>query len=434
MMFRRAYFVSVIVAAAIAAGCDKSPLTAPAGSTVNLSAQDRVLPIGGSTQVQATVIESAGTPVQNGTTVQFSTTLGRVDPPEAQTHNGIAVTTFRAGDSSGIAEIRASSGGAGAGTSTTPTSPTTGNGNGNTNTTPTPSATTASNVVQITVGSAAVKTVTLTANPATVSANGGTVQLLATVAGEGGRLLSNISVAFTATRGTLSSATAITDANGQARVTLTTNGDTDITAAAGGATPATAKVTAQPGPSIALFCAAGTTTPTTSTNCSNAIMGDIVTFLASKNTGSSVLASSTLDFGDGQSVSLGSLSSASSVPHRYSQTGTFNARLTATDINGITDTVTQVVNVDAPSAPVVPTLILTNSGRTVTAVASVDPGTATVLTYDWTFGSDGTPPSLTTTEREAQSTYAGSGPKTVTVKVTLSDKRSGTTSKQITLP
>jgi len=163
-------------------------------------------------------------------------------------------------------------------------------------------------------------------------------------------------------------------------------------------------------------------------------MGDIVTFLASKNTGSSVLASSTLDFGDGQSVSLGSLSSASSVPHRYSQAGTFNARLTATDINGITDTVTQVVNVDAPSAPVMPTLTLTNSGRTVTAAASVDPGAATVLKYDWTFGSDGSPNSLTTTTREATSVYTNPGLKTVQVKVTLSDNRSGTASAQITLP
>ena len=40
---------------------------------------------------RAFVAEAGGTPVQNGTTVRFTTNLGRVDPVEAQTRNGMAI-------------------------------------------------------------------------------------------------------------------------------------------------------------------------------------------------------------------------------------------------------------------------------------------------------------------------------------------------------
>ena len=72
----------------------------------------------GVTEISAYVIEQAGTAVQNGTSVRFTTSLGRVDPVEVETHNGMATTTFFAGDVSGVAEVRATSGNAGAGTTT----------------------------------------------------------------------------------------------------------------------------------------------------------------------------------------------------------------------------------------------------------------------------------------------------------------------------
>ena len=101
-----------------AISCDKVPLLAPTNSTVTIDAGSRVVPTGGTTEVTAIVIESSGTPVQNGTLVRFTTTLGRLDPVEAQTRNGIAVTTFFAGNDSGIAEVHATSGGAGGSTTT----------------------------------------------------------------------------------------------------------------------------------------------------------------------------------------------------------------------------------------------------------------------------------------------------------------------------
>ena len=104
-----------LLLAAGAAACDKVPLLAPSGSTINLSASTKVLPVNGSTGLTAFVTESGGTPVQNGTTVRFTTTLGSVQPVETQTVNGIAVALFQAGPSSGVAEIHALSGNAVAG-------------------------------------------------------------------------------------------------------------------------------------------------------------------------------------------------------------------------------------------------------------------------------------------------------------------------------
>jgi hypothetical protein len=213
-MPNRAYVALWIALAGAAAACDTVQLLAPTGSTVTLTTASAVVPTGGTTQVTAFVYESSGTPVQNGTTVRFSTNLGRVDPVETQTRNGYAAATFSAGDVSGIADVRAWSGATG------------GAGGEGENAS-------ATNVVQISVGAAAVETVLVGANPGSVPATGGTVELLATVVGANGRELSNVFVNFTSTEGQLGSARVPTDANGQARTTLTTNLTSQVTAAAG---------------------------------------------------------------------------------------------------------------------------------------------------------------------------------------------------------
>ena len=130
--------VTVVVGA-----CQKSQLLAPTSSTITVSAPTQVLVSGASAEITAYVLEGSGTPVHDGTTVRFSSSLGRLDPVEAQTINGLAFTTFFADTSSGVAEIRATSGAAAGGADNT-------------------------NVVQVTVGAAAVNTVTLRANPGSV--------------------------------------------------------------------------------------------------------------------------------------------------------------------------------------------------------------------------------------------------------------------------
>src|SRR5262245_40911310 len=96
----------------VAAACDKVPLLAPTQSTIALTIRSTTIPSNGTAQVIASVTEQAGTPVHNGTTVTFTGSLGRFDPPAALTDNGVAVTTFHANGQSGTIKIGAVSGSA----------------------------------------------------------------------------------------------------------------------------------------------------------------------------------------------------------------------------------------------------------------------------------------------------------------------------------
>lgn len=410
-----ARLLALVLLAAVVNACDKAPLLAPTSSTISVSAPTRILPLGGSTEITAFVTEQAGTSVQNGTTVRFTTSLGRVDPVDAQTHNGIATTTFFAGDVSGVAEVRAVSGNAGSGTGTTTPGGTAG-------TTPT---TTAGNAVQITVGAAAVDSVTVRTNPSSVSTNGGTVDVIATVLGTGGRLVSGVTVTFSADHGTLSSTSAVTDANGDAKVQLTTNIDTTVTASSGGKTAAAgAKVTAQPAPSVTLTC-----TSSTSANCAPLNVGDIAVFTAARAQATSAIRSATLDFGDGITIDLGNLSGSVSASHQYLIGGTYIVRLAATDVNGEVATATQVVIVQE-SATVL--LNLSNRGnRHIDASAQVLG--CTPQRFDWNFGNNAVVQTLSTTGNSASADYTAGGTKTVTVSVRCIDGRTTNTSGQLTL-
>ena len=400
----------------MAAACDKSPLLAPTNSTISITSADRTLALGGSTQITAYVTEQAGTAVQNGTTVRFTTSLGRLDPVDAQTHNGIATTTFYAGDLSGVAEVRATSGNAGSGT----TSTTGGGATGGATTT-----STAGNVVQITIGAAAVDSVNIRTNPASVSTNGGTVDVIATVLGTGGRAVAGVPVAFSADHGTLSASSGVSDANGEARVQLTTNVDTTITATAGGKTTTTsAKVTAQPGPAVTLAC-----TSASSANCSPLNVGDVAVFTAAKGQNSSTIRTSSLDFGDGTILDLGNLSGSVAASHQFLVGGNYNVRLTATDVNGEVSTSVLSVIVQEPATVF---LNLSNRGnRHIDATATVLGCTA--RSFDWNFGNNAVTQTLSTTNNQASSDYTAGGTKTVTVTVRCTDGRTTNTSGQLTL-
>jgi hypothetical protein len=402
----------LIVAASIAPACDKVPLLAPSGSSITVTAPTSVLPVGGSTEITAFVMESSSTPVQNGTTVRFLTNLGTVSPVEAQTRNGVATTTFT-GTTSGTAAIRAVSGPAGTGgTPTTPTDP-------NSPTTP------SSNTVTIAVGAAAVGTAGLSvrAVPASVPSTGGTVEVVATVLSTDGRLLSGVPVSFSASRGTVASTTAISDDRGEARTTLTTSENSTITARAGAATAATFDVTVRTGPSVTFTCAVGATT-----NCASVSVGQLVTFTAARGTTTTGIASARLDFGDGTSVSLGNLSSSVTVTHAYATAATYTAQLVVTDVNGETATAVQVVQVRGVAGVTLATSI---SGRTVTATATLDSASTDAVSYEWTF--EGTTPNVVTTTNQATFTYATTGTKTITVRVTLRDGRIATGSTSVVI-
>jgi hypothetical protein len=209
----------------ITAACDRAALLAPTNSRITLTAASRVVPLNGTTELQATVLENSGSPVPNGTTVRFTTSLGRIDPVEATTRNGVAVTTFQAGNESGVAQITAVSGLA------TATGGTTGTGTGGT---PTPTTGTAGNVVEITIGAAAVRGITLSANPGTLRPSGSSVEVSAFVNDANGNPVRSVPVTFTTTRGTITPALANTDTEGVARATLTASETATVTARVGG--------------------------------------------------------------------------------------------------------------------------------------------------------------------------------------------------------
>src|SRR5262252_10116777 len=136
-------------------GCQRVPLLAPSGSVITLTSSATVLPFNGSTFIQAQVIEAAGTPPHSGTHLTFTTTLGTIQPSDAETDSsGIAKVTFLAGGQSGTATITAISGGA---------------------------SVSATGAVKILVGAAAVGRVNMSANPGTVPAAGGTSTITANV-------------------------------------------------------------------------------------------------------------------------------------------------------------------------------------------------------------------------------------------------------------
>src|SRR5439155_16963000 len=197
--------------------CNKVPLLAPTGSSITLTASATVLPVNGTTQLIAQVLEAAGTPPQDGTLVTFTTSLGTVQPSQAETSGGRVIVIFNAGTASGTATITATSGGAG---STTTTS-------GSTTTA------TASNTVKIAIGSAAVGGVTVSASPATVSSSGGASTITANVRDTNGNVLPGVPVSFTSDNGSLSAAVVTTDSSGNAQTTLTTTKVSKVTATAG---------------------------------------------------------------------------------------------------------------------------------------------------------------------------------------------------------
>src|SRR5258707_206348 len=78
--------ITLLTAGVLTTACDRVPLLAPSGSSITLTAAASTLPLNGTTQVIAQVLEAGGTPPQDGTLVTFLTTLGSMIPPEAETH------------------------------------------------------------------------------------------------------------------------------------------------------------------------------------------------------------------------------------------------------------------------------------------------------------------------------------------------------------
>ncbi len=313
---RRVFPVLAVVfgSALLSGACSKVPLLAPSGSTITLIASATALPINGTTDVIAQVIEAGGTPPQDGTLVSFTTTLGLIQPSEAETKGGKVTVKFMAGTQNGTAVISAFSGGA---------------------------SVSSANTLKVAIGAAAVSRITLNASPSSISALGGTATLTSFVFDANGNVMGSVPVSFSTDAGTVAPSVVTTDGNGKAESNLATNRTAKVTATAGvsgttgtgtGATStaaqtATVTVNVNTGPAVSI--ATTTTTP---------VVGQPVVFtvtVAAPGTTGSAVRDVTVDFGDGQRGSAGT-GTSSTVQHVYRSAGVYVVTAVATDANNDT--------------------------------------------------------------------------------------------------
>ncbi len=400
--------LGLIAALSLAVACDKVPLLAPTGSVITIFAGASTVPINGDVEIVANVIENgstqsttpgngtpgngtpgtpttgttsttsagAGTPVQNGTLVSFTTTIGRIQPSEARTSNGQVRVRFFAGNQSGTATITAFSGGA------------------------------SGKLENLKVGAAAVERVLLSASPQTLPPGGGTATITARVEDVSGLGLPGVPVTFTTDNGSVNPATAITDSNGVATTSLNAPRTAKVTANVAGKT---ADVTVGLNPRTGISI----TGPTT-----QIAAGLPATFTV--NVGSTAnIQNVTVDFGDGSSQSLGAISGSTTISHVYNESGTFTVRATATDASGFTEQVSTSVTI-LPAQPPAVTITGPQTARlneTVLFTANVTGATSTILRYEWDFGEGANPRTVVTTGNRATTTYTTTGTKVVNVHV-----------------
>jgi adhesin/invasin len=350
-----------------AVACEKVPLLAPSGSTITLTAATNALSVNGTADIIAQLIEPSGTPPHSGTRIIFTTTLGTIQPAEAETDiNGRAVVKFNAGAANGNAVISASSGA----TSTGPTGS-----------------------LRIAVGTAAVGRITMNADPATVPATGGATRVTASVLDINGNILAGTPVSFTTTAGSLSSPVVTTDANGNASTTLTTGQQAVVTATVGaqggsgttppatgtpGTTPPATNPTGQASAQVTVTVAAAPSLVITppSTPPSAGLPAAFTFAVTVAATGGSAVRDVTVDWGDfSPPQSLGAISGNAVVSHVYRTPGTYIVRATVTDASGnsnpISTSVT-VIPVPRPTIIVTPTPASGSQGLQVTFQIRID--------------------------------------------------------------
>lgn len=163
--------VALIGLAAMHLTCHQVLFTAPPGSSIDLIANPGFIPANtGISVITAILFDPTGSPVADGTVVQFFTDLGRIDE-QGRTNDGVARVNLYADSRSGLATVTAFSGQGGSGGTPPTTTP-------SSTTPPTTTLTTsrgvraqglaavaAGNQVTVTIGSDNPASIILTANP-----------------------------------------------------------------------------------------------------------------------------------------------------------------------------------------------------------------------------------------------------------------------------
>src|SRR5256712_1543353 len=395
---------TLAIAALLTWACQKVPLLAPSGWTITLTAAATTLPLNGSTDIIAQVLEAGGTPPQDGTLITFTTTLGSIQPPEAETRGGRVTVKFNAGNQNGTATIVASSGGASA--------------SGN-------------NAVKIAIGAAAVGRVTVDANPGPVSSSGGTSTIAAFVFDINGNPLGGVPVTLTTDAGTVSPSVVTADANGRAQSTLTTNKTAKVTVTAGnpasGTGGTTTTTTAQTATVTVNVNAPATVTIGTTTRASPTAGQPVTLPLTYNTTNTTPTVRLTVDWGDGSAPQTFN-GQPSAISHQFRAPGFFVVVVTATDSFGDSSTATASITVGQQPRPTVDITASPASpkpGEPVTFTITATPPTGQTITSVTVDFGDGTPAlTFQGNVKTVQHIYASAGTFTATAVAT--DSAGGT--------
>jgi Big-like domain-containing protein/PKD domain-containing protein len=425
---RRTLLGSGLAALALTLACQKVPLLAPTGSTITLTATTNALSANGSIPIVAQVIEAAGTPPHSGTHVTFVTTLGQIQPSEAETDvNGQVSATFTAGGSNGTATITAISGGASTG---------------------------ATGGLKIFVGTAAVGRVSVNANPLTVPAAGGTSTVTALVLDINGNTLSGSPVQFTTTAGTLSTGVAVTNASGIASTVLTTSAQATVTASVGAqapaqtttpptttppATPTTPSPSGQASGSVVINVqgAPSIAIKAPTTNIQKGVPATFVFTVTAATANASPIREVTVDWGDGVVQSLGSFTGDNSSSHAFTHDGSFLVKATVVDAAGNSNSASSSVVVIASAKPNISLTYATPVGRTVTFTIGVGSTSGTAIVSSSISYGDGSTDELgggVITAATRTHTYGAAGTFNVVVSAVDVTGQVGTASTSVTVP
>ena len=189
---RRSRALVTLALLAVLGGCDEGTPVSPVGTILHISANPTRIGTAGTSAVTIQALRSNGNPVNPGTEIRLSTTIGRIDDVVHTDNDGIAHATLRGDGRAGTATVSAYSGAVEAVTT------------------------------DVAVGFPAAS-IRLTVTPTSIPETGGVVDLLALIRDDQGQPLSGASVNFLTDVGTLQSGGGFltSDANGQATDVLT---------------------------------------------------------------------------------------------------------------------------------------------------------------------------------------------------------------------
>jgi len=274
-------------------GCPEGTPVSPAGSVIRISVSPTRITKSGTATVTLQVLRGNGNPVNSGTEVRLSTTIGTIDPVVYTNSDGVATATLHGDGRAGTATITAYSG------SVDPVT------------------------ADLAIGSAAAS-IRLQVTPTSVPETGGTLELLALVRDDQGEPLADAAVNFATDAGTLDSGGSfiVSDENGEARDLLTVT-DVQLQAVGGDSFDVSVEVGGSAGVQTDTFSVGIQRPPRASFSFS--VNGNTVAF-TDTSTGSPT--SWHWEFGDNNS------SNQQNPVHQYGSPGTYTVVLTARNAVG----------------------------------------------------------------------------------------------------